>query len=192
MPKIVARELFDGASFKIDRLGLRPLIDEIEDIVCGFPLHVLNQPQSNGGAVLREMIDARFKKRNWAQNKIGGIDWLKCKQINGTRVCVGCEIQVSGRSELIYRDLSHFRRSIIADGQIDLAVEVTASDSLAKLLTDRLLSHSYALQIIKETRSEDLPIVLIAIEHDGFSEKPLPKKKTNRGKGKAKRRTSSK
>ena len=186
MPKIVAKELFDGASSKIDRLGLGPMIDEIEQIVSGFPLHVLDKPLSNSGAVLREMIDARFKERNWAQNKIGGIDWLKCKQINGTSVCVGCEIQVSGRSELIYRDLSHFRLSIITDGRIDLAVEVTASDALAKLLTDRVLSHSYALQIIKETRSEDLPIVLIAIEHDGFSETALPKKKTNRGKGKAK------
>jgi hypothetical protein len=33
-------------------------------------------------------------------------------------------------------------------------------------------------------RADDLPIVLIAIEHDGFSNVPLRKKITNQGKKK--------
>ena len=33
-------------------------------------------------------------------------------------------------------------------------------------------------------RADDLPVVLIAIEHDGFSDMPLSKRVTNRRKGK--------
>ncbi len=51
-------------------------------------------------------------------------------------------------------------------------------------LTDRVANFSYATRYVEEElrEAQSYPIVLIAIEHDGFCDTALPKKKTNRGK----------
>lgn len=61
---------------------------------------------------------------------------------------------------------------------------VVPSDDFEYRLTDRVASFSFAVQYVeKELReAQDYPIVLIAVEHDGFSDTALPKRRTNTGK----------
>ena len=182
MPKIQNEEFYGSAQRKIERLNLGSLLDEVRTILTGFSLRVLEEPNQNGAGIIRKMIDSRFADANgWTMKKTGGIDWKKCLTENGTSVCVGVEIQLSGRSELIYRDLAHFRSSLIEKGEIDLGIEVVPSDLLATFLTERVSWYSYANKLIRETRSDDLPLVLIGLEHDGPSLIALAKERTNLG-----------
>jgi len=52
-------------------------------------------------------------------------------------------------------------------------------------LTDRVANYSYAVRYVeKELReAQSYPIILSAVEHDGFSDEAIPKKITNKGKG---------
>ena len=133
------------------------------------------------------MIDAKFSEySDWIQSKSGDIDWVKRFRYNQTIVSrIGVEIQVSGRSDLLARDIVHIRNNL-QDSHIDVGVIVVPSDDFEYLLTDRVANYSYAIRYVeKELReAQSYPIVLIAVEHDGFSDTPLPKKKTNKGKGK--------
>jgi len=132
------------------------------------------------------MIDAMFGEYpDWIQRKTGGIDWVKRFRYNQTIVSrVGVEIQVSGRSDLLARDIVHIRNNL-QDSHIDVGVIVVPSDDFEYRLTDRVANFSYAARYVEEElrEAQSYPIVLIAIEHDGFSESALPKKTTNRGKG---------
>jgi len=76
------------------------------------------------------------------------------------------EIQVSGRSDLISVDLIHLRKELL-QGKIDLAVLVVPSDRLGNFLTDRVAKLSDAKRHIEMARAEDMPFILMAIEHDG-------------------------
>ena len=93
------------------------------------------------------------------------------------------EIQVSGRSDLLARDIVHIRNNL-QDSHIDIGVIVVPSDEFEYFLTDRVANFSYAVRYVEEElrEAQSYPIILIAIEHDGFSDASLPKKKTNRGK----------
>jgi hypothetical protein len=114
-------------------------------------------------------IDERFKAAGgWTQRKTGGVDWIKQQAINGRprHICIGVEIQVSGRSDMLSVDLIHLRKELL-QGMIDLAVLVVPSDKLGSYLTDRVAKLSEATRHIEMARAEDMPFVLIAIEHDG-------------------------
>lgn len=63
-------------------------------------------------------------------------------------------------------DLIHLRKELL-QGMIDLAVLVVPSDRLGYFLTDRVAKLSEAHRHIEMARAEDMPFVLIAIEHDG-------------------------
>ena len=86
--------------------------------------------------------------------------------MGSTTFCIGVEIQVSGRSDIISVDLIHLRKELL-QGKIDLAVLVVPSDLLGNFLTDRVAKFSEAKRHIEMARAEDMPFVLIAIEHDG-------------------------
>lgn len=135
MPRIVAEELYNGAPGRIARLGLSPLLDELRGILTGFPLLVKEARDANGGAAVRRLIDSRFPQ-SWANVQTGDVDWTKCHTINGTRVCVGVEIQMSARSDLLVIDVIHLRRAL-EGGLIDVGVLVVPSDRLGVFLTDR-------------------------------------------------------
>ena len=181
MPKIAEEFFYNGAEEKIRRLGLSLLIEELRQAVTSFDLAILEEKNENSGAVLREMIDAELEKqRDWKKRVAGGIDWKRCQVINGINVCIGVEVQVSARSDLIIRDVVHLRREII-DGVIDLGIIVLPSDHLSYFLTNRAPSFSDGKRVVGEARADDLPLMLIAIEHDGSSSKPLPKKRTKTG-----------
>jgi len=147
---------------------------------------VLKKKQANGAGRVRELIDEKFKQyEDWVQSKSGDIDWVKRFRYNQTIVSrIGVEIQVSGRSDLLARDIVHIRNNL-QDSHIDIGVIVVPADQFEYFLTDRVANFSYAVRYVEEElrEAQSYPIILLAIEHDGFSDEPLPKKKTNKGRG---------
>ena len=99
------------------------------------------------------------------KNVSGDIDWVKCKVVNGTRVCVGVEVQVSARSDLLVMDMIHLHAAF-RDGRIDVGLVIVPSDKLSRFLTDRAPCMSDAKRHAKAARLEDSSLVLFAIEHD--------------------------
>jgi hypothetical protein len=182
MAKIIEIVNFDGAETKMYRLGLQTILEEVCELLRSATIFLEERKQANGGASVRELIDVRFATASgWERKQTGDVDWLKCKVINGTRVCLGVEIQVSARSELLYKDILHLRTRI-SQGDIDLGIIVVPSDRLQSYLPDRTPSISYAKKVIRETDADRLPILLIEIEHDGPGP-ALKKKVTNLGEG---------
>jgi len=181
MPKISEKIFYNGAEEKIKRLGLTLVIEELFKIVSEFTLFVQETKNSNSGAVVREKIDSRFEiAEGWIKGGTGEIDWTKSLIINGVRVCIGVEIQVSARSDLIIIDLIHLRKAII-EGKMDLGILVVPGNKLGNFLTDRAPTLADAKRLIVDTRADDLPLLLISLEHDGAGP-PLPKKRTRQGK----------
>jgi hypothetical protein len=168
---------FDGAEAKMNRLGLGQLVSEVIQMLQDHHSLVAEQKEANGAAELRDQLDRLFNGGDRKQAKVGDIDWIRCKKINGTGVCVGIEIQVSGRSEMLYKDVLHLRRNI-EGGVIDLGIIIVPSDHLQRFLPDRTPSASYAVKVIKEQDADRLPIILLEIGHDGPGP-PLKKRKTN-------------
>lgn len=167
MPKQTEEFHYNGARERIARLGLSTLIDEVKSITTGFDLRLKEEKDANGGAAVRKLIDAQFEKaRGWTKKKTGDVDWTKCKIVNGTRICVGVEVQFSARSDLLAIDVHHLRRAIIA-GDIDIGMLVVPDDTLAVFLTDRGPKMSDAKRHVEEARAQDLPLVLLALRHDG-------------------------
>jgi hypothetical protein len=176
MPRIVSEKSFDGAEALVQRLGLDELLGEVRRIITDFPLLIEERKDANGSKVLRALIDAKFMAAGgWVQKKSGGVDWIKQQAINGRPrfISIGVEIQVSGRSDIISVDLIHLRKELL-QGMIDLAVLVVPSDRLGLFLTDRVARLSDAQRHIDMARAEDMPFILIAIEHDGVGP-ALPK-----------------
>lgn len=180
MPTIQLRQDYDGANERIQRLGLEPLWDELVEVLTGFQLLIEEQRHANGAKAVRHMLDDRFRAAGgWATLKSGGIDWSKCLVVNGTRVCLGVELQVSGRSDLAIVDVAHLRDALIL-GAIDVGVIVTPTPVLAPYLTDRVASYRDATRAVTRARAEDHPLIVLGIEHDG-SGPALAKARTNRG-----------
>ena len=148
-------------------------------------IRVLDKKQANGAGRVRELIDRKFDEyADWVQSKSGDIDWVKRLRFNKTVLSrIGVEIQVSGRSDLLARDIVHIRNNL-QDSHIDAGIIVVPSNEFEYFLTDRVANYSYAVRYIEEElrEAQSYPIILIAVEHDGFSDAPLPKKITNRGK----------
>ena len=145
---------------------------------------MLDKKQANGAGHVRELIDEGFKRyKDWILSKTGDIDWIKRFRYNETIVSrIGVEIQVSGRSDLLARDIVHIRNNL-QDSHIDVGVIVVPADEFEFYLTDRVANYSYAVRYVEEElrEAQSYPIILMAIEHDGFSDRPIPKKRTNRG-----------
>jgi len=87
------------------------------------------------------------------------------REANGG-AAVGVEIQFSARSDLIVVDIIHLRKAL-TDGKIDVAVLVVPSDRLAVFLTDRGPKMADAKRHVREARADDLPLLIVALEHDG-------------------------
>ena len=182
--KIDKIRFYGGSREKICRLGLAHLFLELLEILVSTDVRVLRKKQANGAGRVRELIDERFNTfEDWVQSKSGDVDWMKRIRYNQTIVSrLGVEIQVSGRSDLLARDIVHIRNNL-QDSHIDAGVIVVPSDEFEYWLTDRVANFSYAVRYVEEELREakDYPIVLLAVEHDGFSDEALPKKRTNKG-----------
>jgi hypothetical protein len=165
--RIVEEHTYDGAVERIRRLGLGPLLDELRSILQGVELRVEERRDANGGAAVRKLIDGQFEHTGgWTKKQSGDVDWTKCHVVNGTQVCLGVEVQFSARSDLVVIDVIHLRRAL-TEGTIDVAVLVVPSDRLGYFLTDRGPKMADAKRHVHEARADDLPLVLIALEHDG-------------------------
>lgn len=122
---------------------------------------------ANGGAAVRKLIDQQFEAAGgWTRKASGDIDWTKCQKSGRTTVCIGVEVQVSARSDLLVVDMIHLTEAF-RDGRLDLGVVVVPSDRLSRFLTDRGPCMTDAKKHAKAARLEDSPLVLFAIEHDG-------------------------
>ena len=167
MPTISKEVPYNGAVERIRRLGLSELVYEVRQIITGFELRVKEVKDANGGAAVRKLIDERFSSSdNWTKQQTGAVDWTKCAQINGTRVCVGVEVQFSARSDLLVIDIIHLRTAI-ASGHIDVGILVVADDLLGSYLTDRAPRFKDATRHIAAARADDLPLIVMALMHDG-------------------------
>jgi len=170
VPKITQETVYGGALERAKRLGLLPVLDEIRQIASSFELLVLEKKDSNGGAAVRKLIDDRFLDAGgWIKKTSGGIDWKKSRDFGEAQTCVGVEVQFSARSDLVAMDIIHLRRAL-AEGDIDVGVILAPSDRLRTFLTDRAPAISDAIRHVRETRTDDLPLILIGIEHDGPGE----------------------
>jgi hypothetical protein len=182
--KLSNLKFYGGSREKICRLGLSHIFLELQEILISTEIRILEEKQANSAGVVREMIDKGFRSMNdWVCAKSGDIDWVKRIRYNHSIVArLGVEIQVSGRSDLLARDIIHIRNSL-QDSQIDVGVIVVPSDEFEYFLTDRVANFSYALRYVETELREavNYPVVLIGVEHDGFADKALPKKVTNRG-----------
>lgn len=69
-------------------------------------------------------------------------------------------------SEHLIMDIIHLRRALTS-GDIDVGILVVPSDKLGPFLTDRGPKLADAKRLIREARVEDLPIILLGLEHDG-------------------------
>lgn len=158
---------YDGFFEKTKRLGLDGILNEVRAILSGFALLVLEKKDSNGGAAVREMIDERFAAaRGWEKKQVGDVDWTKCHRVNGTEVCLGVEVQMSARGDMLVMDVHHLRRGMEA-GRIDVGVLAVPSDSLGAFLTDRAPCLSDAKRHVEMARATDLPLLVIGLTHDG-------------------------
>jgi hypothetical protein len=192
MPKIASEQSFDGANALIDRLGLDELVDEVRRVITSFPLLLEERWNTNSAKVVRELLDAQFRNAGgWTQRKSGGVDWIKSQAINGRprHICIGVEIQVSGRSDLLSVDLIHLRQELL-QGKIDLAVLIVPSDDLGYFLTNRVAKLSEAKRHIEITRADEMPFILMAIEHDGPG--PFLKKQIKSPAGESRKKTRTK
>jgi hypothetical protein len=109
------------------------------------------------------------------------VDWTKCHHANGTEVCLGIEIQMSARSDMLVMDVQHLRVAM-TEGRIDVGVLAVPSDALGAFLTDRAPCLSDARRHVDLARATDLPLLLIGLTHDGPGD-PLPKRVKRRPEG---------
>ncbi len=164
---------YNGAHQKICRLGLAELFLEVQDALLSLSVELKEEKDANGGAELRKMIDAKFEALgDWEKISAGGIDWKKKLRYNQTiLVRLGVELQVSARSDLLVRDIVHFRKSI-DDGEIDVGLVIVPDHKLQRFLPDRTPCLQDATRYIEKEFKEAMnyPLIVLAIEHDGPGE----------------------
>jgi hypothetical protein len=144
MPSIVSEQAFDGAENLIGRLGLDELLAEVRSIVTGFELLIEEKRDGNSAGAVRAMIDGRFEAaEGGVQKKTGGVDWVKKQAVNGRPrfICMGVEIQVSGRSDLVAVDLLHLRTQLCKARSTWPYLSFRATDLAASLPTGSQLFH---------------------------------------------------
>jgi hypothetical protein len=169
MPNVAEHIFFGGAQQKLDRLGMKGLWNELEDVLTGFRARLSKHDNRDAGIVLRRLLDNRFRSlSNWNENQGEGVNWIRCHSVKGTRVCLGVEIQfsVSVQSDLLLVDLQHLYDEIVA-GRIDVGVMVVPSTKLALSLTDDVATYREAVRSIQRVRASHYPVAVLALEHGG-------------------------
>jgi hypothetical protein len=192
VPWIAAIVPHDAAWQRAERLGLVSVFDEIGRILTGFTLLLREKTDANSGAEVRKVLDQRFQNAGgWVkeERRTGDIDWIKRLTVDGVTVAVGVELQVSGRGGGSHlTDIIHLRAGVAEpdDGRIDIAVMVVPTDRLARYLTDRVEGLTQVRKYLKQMKAdEDLPLILVAIDHDGPGPAlpKRPKRRTGSPKG---------
>ena len=178
-------KMFDGTARKVDRLELRGVLDELRRLVgrCG-PLN-RGITCADPGKMIRESVQAGLLTAGWGKDRVGRGYWKKSLAIDAVEVSVGTRVQLNGRNGLNVRDamtvevvgLAHK----IASGAIDVGALVVAGDRLAMRLGRRVPSFSDTIEAVERCGMTDLPLIILALEHDGPGP-PLPKRRTRQGK----------
>ena len=184
MPNVTEHMFFGGAQQKLDRLGLKGIWNELENVLTGFQARLNKHDSRDVGIALRRLLDNRFRSlSSWNENQGEGVDWIRCHRVKGTRVCLGVEIQfsVSAQSELLLVDLQFLYDEIIA-GRIDVGVMVVQSNKLAYILSDDVVTYTDAVKDIKRANASHFPLAVLALEHDG-PRPALTKRRTWQAKG---------
>jgi hypothetical protein len=176
LPLISETKVYNGALARIERLGLKPVWLELQQALTGFTLLLAEQKDSNSGATVRRMIDAQLGSiEGWVKTTSGDVDWIKSRHLAQSRPCLGVEIQVSNRSDMLIVDVCHLKDRLAA-GDIDAGVIVVPSDRTSVFLTDRVAKFSDALIAVTRAVAETLPLIVLGITHDGPGP-ALPKQK---------------
>jgi hypothetical protein len=192
MPKLTERAFFGGTEERLNRLGLKNVWKELENILTNFQLCLDKRDDTDSEIVLRKLFDARFRSTSgWKGKRFGGVNWTRCHKIGEVRVCLGAQIQlsVSAESDLLLVDLQYLRDEI-AGGKIDVGAIVVPSDKLACFLTDGVVRYSDAVRVIERTQASYLPLAVLALEHDGLGTSPM-KGQTQQGTNLTKKKQTS-
>ena len=132
-----------------------------------------------------ESVQTRLSRAGWRRHRVGRGYWKKSLAIAGVEVSVGTRVQLNGRNGLNARDtmtlevvgLAHK----ITSGAVDVGAFVVAGDRLPMRLGRRVPSLSDAIEAVERFGMTDLPLIILALEHDGPGP-ALPKKRTRQGK----------
>ena len=182
--KISQTKFYGCARDKVCRLGVAHPFVELQEMILETEIYFLPEGTDANAAHIRRRLDERLiANRNWKKNAAVGVDWVRRIRYNENFLArLGVEIQVSSRSDLLIRDIVHLRNSL-QEGVIDVGVIVVPDDEMQVFLPDRPPSYRDAVRYIEKEFKEatTFPIIVLAIGHDGISDKPLPKKKTNLG-----------
>ena len=181
MPEVTECAFFGGAREKLNRLGLKCIWNELENVLTDFELHSGNRNNITGRLSLRNLIDERFRSLVAWQLKRGGY-WAGCHKIYGIRAYLGVRMQfsVTPQSDRLFVDLQYLCDGIIR-GQIDVGALVVPSDNPTSLPKGHVARYSDAVKAVERARASDLPLAVLALEHDGPGP-ALIKRQTRQGK----------
>lgn len=182
--KISQTKFYAGSRDKLCRLGLAQPFIELQQMIFDTKIQLLRKRQAASTDQISELGE-RLTPGSWRRNDSSRNSWIGQFRYNEEFLArLGVEIQVSSRSDLLIRDIVHLRNSL-QEGIIDIGVIVVPTDEMQIFLPDRTPSYRDAIRYIEKEFKEatTFPIIIIGIEHDGLSDKALPKKKTNIGEG---------
>ncbi len=165
--RITVELAYDGLERRIQRLHLSPVVEEVRQLLRNMHVVLSERPSSNSGATLRKLISWEFKEAvGWLKKTGRGADWWKFVKVGDARVCLASTIRVSGRSELIVADLRRLCR-LVRGGEIDAGMVIVPSDRLASFLKGGRPSLGGTLTAIEYSDSQGIPLLVMAVEHDG-------------------------
>ena len=166
MPRITARQSFDGFDTNVTRLGLEELLAEVQTAVCGFDLVIHEARHANGTRPIQEKIDAGFSAiEGWTRSACTGVDWSR-ENARGSKL--GVKVDVSGRNDLLAVDAIRLRTQL-HEGRLDAGVIVVADDALSRYLTERAPDLRTATRRVGQ-HANDSAVQLLAFAHDGVGD----------------------
>ncbi len=175
---------FNGTVRKVNRLGLGGVLEELRRFVGWFSPLNGEMVCVDTGKTIGGSLQGLLSRAGWTRHRAGRGYWKKSLTIDGVEVSLGARIQLYGRKSLNARDAMTVEvvglANKIASGAIDVGALVVAEDRLAARLGLRVPSLSDAVDAVERCGMTDLPLVILALEHDGPG-CALPKKRTRQG-----------
>jgi hypothetical protein len=165
MPELIERAFFGGAKEKVNRLGLEYIWNELESVLTDFEVQRENRNNATDRLSLRKLLDERFRSLVAWEFKRRGY-WIGCHKIDGIRAYLGVRMQffVTPESDRLLVDLHYLCNGII-EGQVDVGVLVVPSNN--SFPNRRVARYSDAVKAVERARACDLPLAVLALEHDG-------------------------
>ncbi len=176
---------FNGTVRKVNRLGLGGVLEELRRFVGQFSPLNGEMIYVDPGKMIGESLQGFLSRAGWTRHRAGRGYWKKSLTIDGVEVSLGTRVQLNRRKGLNARDAMTVEvvglANRITSGAIDVGALVVAEDRLAMRLGRRVPSFSEAVEAVERCGTTDLPLIILALEHDGPGP-ALPKKRTRQGK----------